>query len=143
MRLGINELNPIYKDLLKQILECPLSVGIGGGRPRSSYYFFGYTGDDLFYLDPHITRPAVSSELDEVALATFKGDSAKRMPITAIDPCFVATFLIKNLNDFSVFEAFVADLKDPSGCNLVSLGRPSKEVTITDCTDGSDFVDIS
>lgn len=142
MRLGINELNPIYKDLVKQIIQCPLSVGIGGGRPRSSYYFFGYTGDDLFYLDPHITRPAIRS-LDEESLNTFKGDSAKRMPITAIDPCFVAAFLIKDQNDFGTFEAFIADLKDPSGCNLVSLGGPSKEAIITDCADGSDFVDIS
>jgi cysteine protease ATG4 len=37
----------------------PQSVGIAGGRPSSSYYFVGSQADNLFYLDPHNTRPAV------------------------------------------------------------------------------------
>ena len=37
----------------------PQSVGIAGGRPSSSYYFVGSQADNLFYLDPHNTRPAI------------------------------------------------------------------------------------
>ncbi|KAJ9118741.1 hypothetical protein QFC22_003962 [Naganishia vaughanmartiniae] len=29
------------------------------GRPGSSYYFIGCQADNLFYLDPHLTRPAI------------------------------------------------------------------------------------
>ena len=32
------------------------------GRPSSSYYFVGYQGDDLFYLDPHHSRCVVESK---------------------------------------------------------------------------------
>lgn len=34
-------------------------MGISGGRPSSSYYFVGVQADNLFYLDPHYSRPAV------------------------------------------------------------------------------------
>ena len=37
----------------------PQSVGIAGGRPGRSYYFVGSQANDLFYLDPHYSRPPV------------------------------------------------------------------------------------
>lgn len=37
----------------------PQSVGIAGGRPSQSYYFFGYQSDSLFYVDPHIAKPSI------------------------------------------------------------------------------------
>lgn len=37
-------------------------MGIAGGRPSSSYYFCGYQGDSLFYIDPHHTRQAIPLE---------------------------------------------------------------------------------
>ncbi|KAF8654308.1 hypothetical protein AX16_003536 [Volvariella volvacea WC 439] len=59
IRLGINGVNPIYYDTVKQLYTFPQSVGIAGGRPSSSYYFVGSQADNLFYLDPHHARPAV------------------------------------------------------------------------------------
>ncbi|KAG6882739.1 hypothetical protein C0995_013906, partial [Termitomyces sp. Mi166 len=53
VRLGLDGVNPIYYETIK-------SVGIAGGRPSSSYYFVGSQSDNLFYLDPHHTRPAVA-----------------------------------------------------------------------------------
>jgi cysteine protease ATG4 len=44
---------------VQSLFTAPQTVGIAGGRPSSSYYFIGYQGDSLFYLDPHFTRPAV------------------------------------------------------------------------------------
>ena len=32
------------------------------GRPSSSYYFVGYQGDELFYLDPHHSRCIVETK---------------------------------------------------------------------------------
>ncbi|KAG8936939.1 Cysteine protease atg4 [Tulasnella sp. 408] len=59
IRLGIDGVNPVYHDGLKEIFTWPQSVGISGGRPSSSYYFVGQQAGSLFYLDPHHTRPAV------------------------------------------------------------------------------------
>ncbi|KAI0320566.1 hypothetical protein OF83DRAFT_1258250 [Amylostereum chailletii] len=59
VRLGLDGVNPIYYDTIKALYTFPQSIGIAGGRPSSSYYFVGSQADNLFYLDPHHTRPAV------------------------------------------------------------------------------------
>ncbi|KIY53156.1 hypothetical protein FISHEDRAFT_63526 [Fistulina hepatica ATCC 64428] len=59
IRLGIDRVNPIYYDTIKQLYTFPQSLGIAGGRPSSSYYFVGSQANDLFYLDPHHARPTV------------------------------------------------------------------------------------
>ncbi|PPR05795.1 hypothetical protein CVT26_010145 [Gymnopilus dilepis] len=59
IRLGIEGVNPIYYESIKQLYTFPQSVGIAGGRPSSSYYFVGSQSDNLFYLDPHNARPAI------------------------------------------------------------------------------------
>ncbi|KAI6157367.1 cysteine protease required for autophagy [Pisolithus tinctorius] len=58
IRLGLKGVNPIYYGAIK-LFTFPQSAGIAGGRPSSSYYFLGSQADNLFYLDPHHTRPAV------------------------------------------------------------------------------------
>lgn len=58
-RLGIDGVNPVYYEAIKEIYTWPQSVGIAGGRPSSSYYFVGSQADNLFYLDPHHARPTV------------------------------------------------------------------------------------
>lgn len=60
IRLGIEGVNPIYYEGIKTLFTFPQSVGIAGGRPSSSYYFVGTQGDNLFYLDPHHSRPTVA-----------------------------------------------------------------------------------
>lgn len=140
LRLGITELNPIYIEITKKLLQCPLTVGLGGGRPKSSYYFFGYAENDLLYLDPHITRPSVEGELSEGDLTSYYGDVPKRMPITAIDPCFVAGFLVKDAAELKEFVEFIENLKDPEGHCIVSLQSDRRLLSMSD--DG-DFVDIS
>ncbi|KAG8757344.1 Cysteine protease atg4 [Serendipita sp. 396] len=59
IRLGIDGVNPIYYESVKALFTFPQTVGIAGGRPSSSYYFVGVQGDNLFYLDPHHSRPAI------------------------------------------------------------------------------------
>ncbi|KAG6868837.1 hypothetical protein C0993_009374 [Termitomyces sp. T159_Od127] len=63
VRLGLDGVNPIYHDTIKMLYTFPQSVGIAGGRPSSSYYFVGSQADNLFYLDPHHTRPAIPLRL--------------------------------------------------------------------------------
>lgn len=58
-RLGIDGVNPVYYEAIKEIYTWPQAVGIAGGRPSSSYYFVGSQAENLFYLDPHHARPAV------------------------------------------------------------------------------------
>ncbi|WWD22424.1 hypothetical protein CI109_106915 [Kwoniella shandongensis] len=66
IRLGLDGVNPIYYESIKALFTFPQSVGIAGGRPSSSYYFVGSQANSLFYLDPHLTRPAVPLEVPPV-----------------------------------------------------------------------------
>ncbi|CEH16204.1 Cysteine protease required for autophagy-Apg4p/Aut2p [Ceraceosorus bombacis] len=59
IRLGLEGVNSMYHDSIKDLFTFPQSVGIAGGRPSSSFYFVGFQGSRLFYLDPHNQRPAV------------------------------------------------------------------------------------
>ncbi|CCX16451.1 hypothetical protein FPQ18DRAFT_403188 [Pyronema domesticum] len=75
-RLGLDSTNPLYHEALKATLEMPHSIGIAGGRPSSSHYFIGVQGDYLFYLDPHVVRPAV----------TFKNPTSPSRPSSSSSP---------------------------------------------------------
>ncbi|KAL1746117.1 peptidase family C54-domain-containing protein [Schizophyllum fasciatum] len=69
-RLGIDGVNPMYYDTIKQLYTLPQSLGIAGGRPSSSYYFVGAQAGELFYLDPHHARPTVPlREVGEVKIS--------------------------------------------------------------------------
>ncbi|ORY23614.1 peptidase family C54-domain-containing protein [Naematelia encephala] len=63
LRLGLDGVNPMYYETIKALFTFPQSVGIAGGRPSSSYYFVASQANSLFYLDPHLTRPAVPLEI--------------------------------------------------------------------------------
>lgn len=60
LRLGLES---IYADTYgKAIYTClslPQSVGFIGGRPRSAYYFFGFSQEtrEILCLDPHTVQP--------------------------------------------------------------------------------------
>lgn len=119
VRLGLEGVNPMYYDSIQQLFAFPQSVGIAGGRPSSSYYFVGYQGDSLYYLDPHHVRPAIpfkhppprvtqsstsQEESDEwwahaytdTESSTFHCDRPKRMPMRSMDPSMLLAFLVKD-----------------------------------------------
>uniref|UniRef100_A0A8D1B653 Cysteine protease n=1 Tax=Sus scrofa TaxID=9823 RepID=A0A8D1B653_PIG len=59
LRLGLTDINAAYTETLKHCFMMPQSLGVIGGKPNSAHYFIGYVGEELIYLDPHTTQPAV------------------------------------------------------------------------------------
>ncbi|XP_063058533.1 cysteine protease ATG4A [Engraulis encrasicolus] len=109
LRMGINSINPVYIQALKECFKMPQSCGVLGGKPNLAYYFIGFIGDELVYLDPHNTQSAVESES-----GTLVDDSSyhcqrtpHRMKITSLDPSVALGFFCKSEADFD------------SWCNLV------------------------
>ncbi|ODQ67853.1 hypothetical protein NADFUDRAFT_44575 [Nadsonia fulvescens var. elongata DSM 6958] len=99
LRLGIDNVNPVYWDSLKQLLSMGQSVGIAGGRPSSSHYFFGYQGDYLFYLDPHLPRVALGINDTHVNHDNKSGPTSNNIPIPpSIDLSSVHTDRIRKLH---------------------------------------------
>ncbi|ANZ76419.1 BA75_04077T0 [Komagataella pastoris] len=90
IRLGVEKVNPVYWDSLRECLSLKQSVGIAGGRPCSSHYFYGFQGDYLFYLDPHLPQKALtfgSTEKPVHRLQTKKTDenAAGQYPVSNTD----------------------------------------------------------
>lgn len=105
LRLGLNELNPIYVNRLKKCLEIKSSIGITGGRPNQALYFLGYVSDEILYLDPHSTQRSGSlgnkETTDEIELdETYHQRFCGRMNFSSMDPSIAVSFLCKTRQDF-------------------------------------------
>lgn len=105
LRLGLNEINPIYIDGLKKILQMKSTIGIIGGRPNQALYFFGYADDEILFLDPHTCQRSGSVgkketkteiEIDE----TYHQRSAGRMAFSSMDPSLAVSFLCETRQEF-------------------------------------------
>nr|XP_023997744.1 cysteine protease ATG4B-like [Salvelinus alpinus] len=88
LRLGLSDINTAYIETLKQCFQLPQSLGVIGGKPNSAHYFIGYVGEELIYLDPHTTQPAVEPcEDSQVPDDTYHCQHPPcRMHICEIDP---------------------------------------------------------
>lgn len=105
LRLGLNELNPIYVNRLKRCLEIKSSIGITGGRPNQALYFLGYVNDEILYLDPHSTQRSGSvgnkETTDEIELdETYHQRFCGRMNFNSMDPSIAVSFLCKTRQEF-------------------------------------------
>ena len=105
IRLGIDRVTPAYWKALKASLEMPQSIGIAGGRPSSSHYFFAHQGDQFFYLDPHFTRPALPLHSDPAACTAEEAESChtrrlRRLSLEDMDPSMLLAFLITSEDDW-------------------------------------------
>uniref|UniRef100_M3XJS5 Cysteine protease n=1 Tax=Latimeria chalumnae TaxID=7897 RepID=M3XJS5_LATCH len=109
LRMGINYINPVYTDAFKECFKMPQSLGVLGGKPNSAYYFIGFVGDELVYLDPHTTQTVVDLEeggnVDDQSYHCQR--APRRMKILNLDPSVALGFFCKDEHDFD------------SWCNLV------------------------
>ncbi|ELK10197.1 Cysteine protease ATG4A [Pteropus alecto] len=95
LRLGINQINPVYVDAFK-------SLGALGGKPNNAYYFIGFLGDELIFLDPHTTQTFVDTEengtVDDQTFHCLQ--PPQRMNILNLDPSVALGFFCKEEKDF-------------------------------------------
>lgn len=126
MRLGIDSLSADYVAPLKELFLTRFCVGIAGGKPNSALYFVGFDGDDLVYLDPHVSRPAVRAftpeQISGEDLATYLCGELKRVNILSIDPCFVVGFVIPDLDSFESWRKEIANVHTEIGDAIISFG---------------------
>ncbi|XP_060688441.1 cysteine protease ATG4A isoform X1 [Hemiscyllium ocellatum] len=102
LRMGINHINPVYINALKECFKMPQSLGVLGGKPNNAYYFIGFLGDELIYLDPHTTQAAVDTE-DDGSVDDYSYHCQRiphRMKITHLDPSVALGFFCNTERDF-------------------------------------------
>ncbi|KAI1882714.1 hypothetical protein AGOR_G00237760 [Albula goreensis] len=102
LRLGLSDINQAYVPTLKHCFTLPQSLGVIGGKPNSAHYFIGFVGEELIYLDPHTTQPAVEPR----ANGTIPDDTFHcqhppcRMHVREMDPSIAVGFFCKTEDDF-------------------------------------------
>lgn len=105
LRLGLNEINPVYINGFKTSFKIPQSLGVIGGKPNLALYFIGCVGNEVIYLDPHTTQRSGSInqkvEEDEIEMdSTYHCKYASRIPITGMDPSVALCFFCATEKDF-------------------------------------------
>jgi cysteine protease ATG4 len=123
LRLGLNELNPIYIPALKRCFEIAGTLGIIGGRPNQALYFIGYVGEEALYLDPHTCQRSGSingkEQQSEVELDdTFHQRHAGRINFASMDPSIAVAFLCKTQSEF---EELIGALRSGGGAGETPL----------------------
>uniref|UniRef100_A0A8C2GSQ1 Cysteine protease n=2 Tax=Cyprinus carpio TaxID=7962 RepID=A0A8C2GSQ1_CYPCA len=145
LRLGLSDINEAYIEPLKQCFMMPQSLGVIGGKPNSAHFFIGFVGDELIYLDPHTTQPAVDPTED----GQFPDDSYHcqhppcRMHICELDPSIAAGFFCQTEDDFDDWCAQIRKVSNCRGLPMFELvdSQPSHLITADVLNLTPDFLD--
>lgn len=145
VRLGIELINPYYHASLLHMLSLPQLVGIAGGKPRASYYFFGHHGDDLLYLDPHSPQ-----EAQPLVYESYRPRGYQRGHVSTLDPLMMIGFYVQNQQDFEDLKTACKDSKivhfsdGRKGYDFVHVPRMKRDDEFVDIGPGDDddFVDL-
>ncbi|KAI9015109.1 hypothetical protein BC832DRAFT_527853 [Gaertneriomyces semiglobifer] len=110
VRLGLEGLNAVYYESIKACLGMKHCVGIAGGRPNSSLFFVGCSGDNLIYLDPHFLRPAIACKAPEAytvnELESYQCTTPRTTPIDLVDPSMVLGFCFADEAEWEEFVSY-------------------------------------
>ncbi|KAL1123767.1 hypothetical protein AAG570_001540 [Ranatra chinensis] len=123
LRLGINEINPIYVNGLKTCFTFSQSLGVIGGKPNHALYFIGCVGNDVIFLDPHTTQPigiVESKEEDHERKtdASYHRNHASRLHLLHMDPSVAVGFFCRTESDF---DGLCKSIKDKMMCEKQPL----------------------
>ncbi|EDO15412.1 hypothetical protein Kpol_1015p1 [Vanderwaltozyma polyspora DSM 70294] len=122
VKLGVDKVNEYYLKDIRKILESRYSVGISGGRPSSSLYFFGYQDDTLLYFDPHKPQPSTIESL----LETCHTDNFDKINISDMDPSMLIGVLLQGEDDWQSWSNEVFDSK------IINILNSRNDVTIAE-----------
>ncbi|CEP63202.1 cysteine protease ATG4 LALA0_S07e04764g [Lachancea lanzarotensis] len=112
VKLGLDKVNARYWDDIRQILASKQSVGIAGGRPSSSLYFFGYQDEYLFYLDPHTSQLDLASlDSPQEKFNSVHSQRFNKIHFSELDPSMLIGVLLQGRADWDTWKAGVSQSK--------------------------------
>jgi cysteine protease ATG4 len=103
LRLGLNELDLIYEDYLKEALKLPQTVGIIGGSPRHAVYILGFQDDSFIDLDPHFIQTTVNVLDETFDISSYSCSAPKKLTARKMDPSCTLGFYCRDKADFEMF----------------------------------------
>ncbi|OEJ88594.1 putative cysteine protease ATG4 [Hanseniaspora osmophila] len=120
VRLGLSNLNEYYWNDIKGLLGLEGNTcGISGGKPSSSFYFFGYSNDVLLYLDPH--SPKLHTKDPTQFAQSAHSTDYKTLPFSQVDPSMMLGFLIQGKEDWISFQEKIRAMNNNKGSRIVQF----------------------
>eukprot|EP01129_Flabellula_baltica_P009740 TRINITY_DN4030_c0_g1_i1.p1 TRINITY_DN4030_c0_g1~~TRINITY_DN4030_c0_g1_i1.p1 ORF type:complete len:344 (-),score=48.94 TRINITY_DN4030_c0_g1_i1:41-1072(-) len=126
LRLGVKKLNPLYYNSILTYMKFKESIGMIGGSPGSAYYFVGFKGKKLYYLDPHTTQKFKTKSSDDLYQSYFP-NTPKSMHISELDHSIAFGFYFTDENSFSNFIRKFEKIKDKGMETLFSIEEHREE----------------
>lgn len=87
---------------LERLMEQPACLGMVGGIPGRSYYFFAHNQTQLLYLDPHcLVQPAlVSDSPDKTGVVKPMKDSVHCVDWSHVDTSLFLAFAVRGMEEW-------------------------------------------
>lgn len=125
LRLGISQVNPVYYDGLRRLLQLKQSVGIAGGSESSSLYFYGFQNERLLYHDPHVSHIALRCDTNaEELFASVHTQQLNAVDFGSTDPSMLAGFLLRSAQEFQEWKTALEAIETRSRAITVHGGSP-------------------
>jgi len=121
LRLGLNAVQNEFIQPLVNMFHFPQFVGIVGGEPHSSLYFFASQDSNLYFLNPHVVQSTVEPPVPPEALnlESYLPTIIRMAHGSKIDPSLALGFYFRNEQDFDSFLAEFNSAKvDATGCSV-------------------------
>lgn len=148
VRLGTDKFNSIYWPNLQRILSSKFAVGIAGGRPSASHYFYGYQGEYLFYQDPHKCQPCLKPDsetgvIDGEALDTCHSGRIRKLHFSDMDPSMLIGIFLRDSAEYHEWRAEMHLLQTQRG-SIVTISEREPVLRRSSLSIGSDdgFIEV-
>ena len=80
--------------------------GIIGGKVYSAFYFFGFCGNDVLYLDPHLNQSSCN-DLDDKNFMTYINKTVYKIPFKNLQSALTIGFLFRDIVEFRELYVFL------------------------------------
>ncbi|XP_072172805.1 uncharacterized protein [Diadema setosum] len=115
VRLGGDEVNPVYVRAIQSLFTLESCLGIIGGKPKHSLFFVGFQEEKLIHLDPHYCQQVVDMRSRDFPLWSFHCMSPRKMSISKMDPSCTVGFYIRTEKEFESFCDVISSVVTPLG----------------------------
>ena len=93
--------------------------------------------DNLFYLDPHVVRPALSRHPSDAEVASCHSRRLRRLHVGDVDPSMMFAFLIRSHDEYAAWRSGVREVQG-RGVVTVAQRDPSANTANRDRGDSND-----